>query len=60
MSEENVAIVRQVLNLWIEVDEGLADLDRMYEFFAPDAVSAAPDQLMSASRWRDSWVTAKT
>ncbi len=38
MSEQNVEIVRQTLNAFIEVDEGLADLDRMEEFFTPDAV----------------------
>ena len=36
MSKENVEIVRQALNAWIEVDEGLAEPGRLYEFFAPD------------------------
>jgi hypothetical protein len=39
MSEENVELVRQALNAWIEVDEGLAHTGRLYEFFAPDADS---------------------
>ena len=43
MSEENVEIVRQSLNAWVEVDEGLADRERMYEFFAPDVVFNAPE-----------------
>jgi hypothetical protein len=38
MSQENVEIVRLALNRWIEVDEGLADVDALYEFFAPDGV----------------------
>jgi ketosteroid isomerase-like protein len=38
MSEENVELVRQLLNTWIEVDERLAEPDRLNEFFAPDMV----------------------
>lgn len=37
MSQENVELVRRGLNAWIEVDEGLAELSGLYEFFAPDA-----------------------
>jgi ketosteroid isomerase-like protein len=37
MSQENVELVRQALNAWIEVDEGLADPGRLYEFLTPDA-----------------------
>jgi ketosteroid isomerase-like protein len=36
MSEENVGIVRKWLALFIEVDEGLADPERLYEFAVPD------------------------
>jgi ketosteroid isomerase-like protein len=43
MSEENVELVRQSLNRWIEVDEGLADVDSLYEFFAPDAAFESRD-----------------
>ena len=43
MSEENVELVRQSLNRWIEVDEGLADVDSLYEFFAPDVVFETRD-----------------
>jgi ketosteroid isomerase-like protein len=43
MSEENVELVRQCLNRWIEVDEGLADVDRLYEFFAEDALFVSRD-----------------
>jgi ketosteroid isomerase-like protein len=37
MPEENVEIVRQFLAAFIEVDEGLADPQRLTEFYAPDA-----------------------
>jgi len=37
MSEENVELVRQALSAWIEVDEGLADPERLYEFVGPDS-----------------------
>jgi ketosteroid isomerase-like protein len=43
MSEENVEVVRQSLNRWIEVDEGRADVDSLYEFFAPDAAFETRD-----------------
>jgi ketosteroid isomerase-like protein len=43
MSEENVEVVRQTLNRWTEVDEGLADVDRLYEFFAPNALFETRD-----------------
>jgi ketosteroid isomerase-like protein len=33
---KNVELVRQALNTWIEVDEGLADPGRLYEYFAHD------------------------
>ena len=36
MSEENVELVRNSLNLWVEIDEGLAKPDRMAAFWAPD------------------------
>ena len=50
MSEENVEIVRQSLNRWIEVDEGLADVDSLYEFFAPEAVFESRDLPESVGR----------
>ena len=37
MSQENVERVRDALNAWIDVDEGLADPQRLAEFYAPDA-----------------------
>ncbi|HXF00426.1 MAG TPA: nuclear transport factor 2 family protein [Solirubrobacterales bacterium] len=37
MSQENVEVVRDSLNAWIEVDEGLADVQRLSEFLAPGA-----------------------
>jgi ketosteroid isomerase-like protein len=43
MSEENVQVVRQALNTFIEVDEGLVDVDRLYEFFVPDGVFETRD-----------------
>ncbi len=43
MSEENVEIVHRSLNRWVEVDEGLADTDSLYEFFAPEAVFECRD-----------------
>ena len=36
MSQENVELVRDALNAFIEVDEGLARPRRLTEFFAPD------------------------
>jgi ketosteroid isomerase-like protein len=36
VSEENVQLVREFLNTFIEVDEGLADTGRLYEFVMPD------------------------
>lgn len=36
MSQENVQLVRRALAAWREVDEGLADPQRLGEFFAPD------------------------
>jgi ketosteroid isomerase-like protein len=68
MSEEKVEIVRQSLNAWIEVDEGLAHADRMYEYFAPDAVFETQDlpdfsgsggELHSIDEfleWRATWI----
>jgi ketosteroid isomerase-like protein len=61
MSQENVEIVRLALNRWIEVDEGLADVDALYEFFAPDGVFEAPDapdlrSLDEFIEWRASWM----
>jgi ketosteroid isomerase-like protein len=38
MSQENVEIVRQFLAAYIEVDEGLADPQRLTEFYAPDGI----------------------
>ena len=43
MSEENIEVVRQSLNRWVEVDEGLADVDSLYEFIAPEAVFESRD-----------------
>jgi hypothetical protein len=37
MSQENVELVRDFLNAFTEVDEGLADPQRLTEFAAPDA-----------------------
>jgi ketosteroid isomerase-like protein len=36
MSQENVELVRDFLNAFFEVDEGLADPQRLTEFAAPD------------------------
>jgi ketosteroid isomerase-like protein len=36
MSQENLEIVRAALAAWSEVDSGLADPERLLEFFAPD------------------------
>lgn len=36
MSQENVELVREALATFKEVDKGLADLQRLTEFFAPD------------------------
>jgi ketosteroid isomerase-like protein len=38
MSEENVELVRDSLNAWVEIDEGLAEPSRAAEFWAPDVV----------------------
>ena len=38
MSRENVERVRDSLNAWIDVDEGLADPQQLDEFYAPDAI----------------------
>jgi hypothetical protein len=50
MSEENVELVRQALNALIEVDEGLAEIDRLYEFIAPDAIWDLGDLLEVAGQ----------
>jgi ketosteroid isomerase-like protein len=39
MSQENVEIVRAALNAFVELDEGLIDLERMDEFFAQDVIT---------------------
>jgi ketosteroid isomerase-like protein len=39
MSQQNVELARQALAKWVEVDEGLADSQRVDEFFAPDAIT---------------------
>src|SRR5688500_13063571 len=36
MSQKNVELVREALATWSEVDRGLADPQRLTEFFAPD------------------------
>jgi ketosteroid isomerase-like protein len=36
MSQGNVELVREALNVFAQVDEGLADPQRLTEFFAPD------------------------
>jgi ketosteroid isomerase-like protein len=36
VSGKNAEVVRDSLNLWVEIDEGLAEPDRMVEFWAPD------------------------
>lgn len=68
MSRENVELVRQGLNAWIEVDEGLAELDRVGEFFAPDSIfdlGELPEVAGSGSseirfdeflEWRAGWI----
>ena len=38
MSQENVELVRNALAAWVEVDEGLVEVDRLGDFFAADAV----------------------
>ena len=40
MSQENVELARAALNMWVEVDEGLADPEQvMGGFFKPDVVT---------------------
>jgi ketosteroid isomerase-like protein len=39
MSHGNVELARRALAKFIEVDEGLIDLQRLEEFFAPDAIT---------------------
>jgi ketosteroid isomerase-like protein len=68
MSEENVELVRQALNAWIEVDEGLADPERLYEFFGPDSIIDMGNVLEVAGpgkselrgdeflEWRAAWI----
>jgi ketosteroid isomerase-like protein len=68
MSEENVELVRQGLNAWIEVDEGLAEIDWLGEFFAPDSIIDMGDVLEVAGagkselladeflEWRAAWI----
>ena len=63
-------IVRQCLNRWIEVDEGLADVDSLYEFFAPDVVFKTRDTpeavvgrdelhgLDEFLEWRAAWIAS--
>jgi ketosteroid isomerase-like protein len=43
MSRENVELVRDSLNAWAEIDEGLAELDRIAEFWAPDVALTFED-----------------
>jgi len=64
MSQEDVEIVREALNAWIEVDEGLADPGRLAEFMSPDAVFMG-DVLETDIRgldgfleWRAGWIAA--
>jgi ketosteroid isomerase-like protein len=52
MSQENVELVRDALNAFIEVDEGLAGPQRLTEFFAPDGTWDFPD-LVGQSELRD-------
>jgi ketosteroid isomerase-like protein len=67
VSEENVQLVRELLNTWIEVDEGLADPGRVSEFFAPDPTFDLGDFSEVAGRseirgvdeflkWRAAWI----
>ena len=64
MSRENVEVVRDALNAWIEVDEGLAEPDRLAEFFVPDAIFAMGKRLGGAElrgvdeflAWRATWI----
>jgi ketosteroid isomerase-like protein len=52
MSQENVELVRDALNAFIEVDEGLAEPQRLTEFFAPDGTWGFSD-LVGQSELRD-------
>jgi ketosteroid isomerase-like protein len=63
MSQENVEVVRKWLALFIEVDEGLADPERLDEFItqASFTFSGFPDQLTFHSideflQFRDAWM----
>jgi ketosteroid isomerase-like protein len=39
MSQKNVELVREALNAFAELDEGLVDRQRVEEFFAPDVIT---------------------
>jgi ketosteroid isomerase-like protein len=62
---KNVELVRECLNAWIEVDEGLAESRRMDEFFARDAVFAMEETFLEGGElhgvdefleWRAGWI----
>jgi hypothetical protein len=64
---KNVELVRNSLNAWIEVDEGLAEPSRMYEFFAPDMFFASDDMpeglrelhgIDAFLEWRADWIAS--
>jgi len=42
MSQENVEVVRQFLAAFVEVDEGLAEPQRLSQFITPDFTASGP------------------
>ena len=66
MSEENVEIVRQMLAVFAEVDEGVVHPERLQQFFAPDPAldmdpRVAPENTQFRSidefiAWRIEWI----
>jgi hypothetical protein len=64
---KNVELVRNSLNAWVEVDEGLAEPGRMAEFFAPDAAFAMDENFAEGGElhgihefleWRAGWIAS--
>jgi ketosteroid isomerase-like protein len=69
MSEENVVLVQEFLNAFIEVDEGLADASRLHPFFIQDATLDLSGAFEVAGKtethgldefleWRAAWIEA--
>ena len=66
MSDENMEIVRQMLAIFVEVDEGLADSGQLHQFFAADpALDMDPRMAPENTRfrsidefiaWRTEWI----